>query len=123
MNYKPPHEKTPIVLHKLANDEMNLYAKNGIESVLSHDRGTLMYSRDMINFVVDAMFRQVVEHRRATTFDELYKDATGFNFRDLADHVRASIMNRLSKRIRQHKQQQAASTEAFKNAASSTTQH
>lgn len=94
----------PIVEHKRANDELNLYTTNGIESKLNHSYGTLTYPRESIDFVVEAMFFHLCERRRAFSMEELYKEATGFNFRDLIVDMQSRIAYRLSKKIRLAKQ-------------------
>lgn len=100
-----PGNINPIVQHKNANDELNLYANHGIPTKITHNCGTLTYPRESIDFVVDALFTKLVKNPRATTFEELYQEATGFYFRDLIGTMQASISSRLVKRLQAHKRQ------------------
>ena len=95
----------PIVQHKNANDELNLYANHGIPTKVTYNCGTLTYPRESIDFVVDALFTKLLKTPRAISIEELYQEATGFYFRDLIGTMQGSIGNRLEKRIRAHKQQ------------------
>lgn len=99
----------PIVQHKNAIDEMNLYVNHGIPTTLTHSCGTLTYPRESIDHVVAAMFAKLITNPRAMSLEELYQEATGFYLRDLISDMQSRIAYRLQKRIREHMQQQNGS--------------